>query len=101
MKPSELTEAGLTQTTSPSANPILTKKIIAQANKPVYRGGRGGAGNYVDPEIEKKLKMERDQEERRKVEERVERDVELGLSKPPQAYGGLAGAWEMGSMGGR
>jgi len=99
IKPSELPSAGPTQTTSPSANPILAKKIVAQANKPVYRGGRGGAGNYGDLEAEEKVRRERASEERRKVEERVERDVELGLSKPPKAYGGLAGAWEMGSMG--
>jgi hypothetical protein len=101
VKPSELAEAGLTQSTSPAANPVLAKKIVAQANKPVFRGGRGGAGNYVDPEAERRLEKEREDEERKKVEERVERDVELGLSKPPRAYGGLAGAWEMGAMGER
>ncbi len=67
-------------------------------SKPTFRGGRGGAGNYYDPAEEEKKRKEEEERQKREVEERIERDVEQGLAKPPRAYGGVGGAWEMGSM---
>lgn len=94
---------GLSQNNASDANPTSTqstKKIIGQS-KPTYRGGRGGAGNYVDFGEEERLKKEREELEegkRKEMEANVERDVEAGLARPPRAYGGVGGAWEMSSM---
>ncbi|KAG0646861.1 hypothetical protein D0Z07_6249, partial [Hyphodiscus hymeniophilus] len=115
VQPSELNAKGLEQiafpgATSPtgtlgpvdSSNPgVGMSKRVLGASKPSYRGGRGGAGNYVDFAEEERAR--KDQEERvkrvkRETEERITRDVEAGLSKPPRAYGGRGGAWEMGSL---
>jgi hypothetical protein len=71
---------------------------VIGASKPTYRGGRGGAGNYIDFEAEEKEKREREERIRREVEEGVERDVERGLARPERAYGGKGGSWEMGSL---
>ena len=118
MKPTDLTSSGLAQTsvldptsTSPSelsssnasasqgqqpSNPTIgvSKRVIG-GSKPTYRGGRGGAGNYSDPEAEEKAKREEDERRRVEMERAVERDVELGLARPAKAYGGQGGAWEM------
>jgi hypothetical protein len=32
------------------------------------------------------------------TEERISRDVEMGLARPARAYGGVGGAFEMGDM---
>jgi hypothetical protein len=66
-------------------------------SKPTYRGGRGGAGNYVDFEAEERERREEEERVRADVERQVERDVEAGLARPPRAYGG-PGAWEMVDM---
>lgn len=67
----------------------------------MYRGGRGGAGNYENPEEEKRLKMEQERKRKEEVEKAVERDVESGLARPGRTYGGgqQGGSWEMGDVG--
>lgn len=67
-------------------------------SKPTYRGGRGGAGNYTDFAEEDRLRKEEEERVRRETEKRIEKDVEAGLARPPRAYGGIGGAWEMGKM---
>ena len=111
-QPAELTAQGLEQVVSPDATaPIsptstspaftsgigISKRVLGGA-KPTYRGGRGGAGNYTDFAEEERLRKERAEMERRETEERITRDVEAGLARPPKAYGGKAGAWELGDM---
>jgi len=67
-------------------------------SKPIFRGGRGGAGNYTDFAEEERVRKEEEERLRRETERRIEKDVEAGLARPPKAYGGMGGAWEMGSM---
>ena len=74
-----------------------SKKVLGGA-KPTYKGGRGGAGNYRDFAEEERLAREKEEKTKREMEERVARDVEAGLARPESAYGGVGGAWEMGSM---
>lgn len=64
----------------------------------MYRGGRGGAGNYRDEVEEERQRDEEEARLRETMEKRVQADVEQGLARPPRAYGGVGGAWEMGSM---
>lgn len=66
-------------------------------SKPLYRGGRGGAGNYYeDPAVEEKRRAGEEEERRKEMERRVERDVEAGLARPAKAYGGMTGgSYEM------
>lgn len=123
VQPSSLQSQGLSQAASPNAT-STTSVLLPSTNtsqstqgynkaifgppqrtigssKPIYRGGRGGAGNYVDPEVEERMKRERAEAEEKariEVEKKVERDVEAGLARPPRAYGGAGGAWEMVDM---
>ena len=113
IQPSELTSQGLAQVASPDAtsatsptttashpnNPnIGTSKRVLGGSKPTYRGGRGGAGNYTDFEQEERLRKEEEERVKRETEESITKDVEAGLARPPKAYGGAGGAWEMGNM---
>jgi hypothetical protein len=81
-----------------TANGIAISKRVLGGSKPTYRGGRGGAGNYTDFEAEEKAKKEEEERLRIEMESRIERDVEAGLVRPPKAYGGIGGVWEMGDM---
>ena len=98
MKPSDLQAKGLEQNTADnnptSTAPTAAKKAIGQS-KPAYRGGRGGAGNYIDPEGDQKRAQEEEERRRKEMEGKVERDVEAGLARPERAYGGVGGAFEM------
>lgn len=67
-------------------------------SKPTYRGGRGGAGNYTDFAEEERVRKEEEERIKRETERRIEKDVEAGLARPPRAYDGVGGAWEMGRM---
>jgi hypothetical protein len=106
-QPAELTAQGLEQVASPDAtSPVsppstpgigISKRVLGGA-KPAYRGGRGGAGNYTDFAEEERRRREREEVERRETEERITRDVEAGLARPPKAYGGRGGAWELGDL---
>jgi hypothetical protein len=64
-------------------------------SKPTYRGGRGGAGNYTDFIAEDHWRKQEEERVRLDMERKVEQDVEAGLPRPPRAYGGVGGAWEM------
>lgn len=126
VEPLSLQSQGLSQTATPNATsttsvllpsgsksssttsaPGYNKAIFGPpqrtigSSKPTYRGGRGGAGNYADPEAEERVRKERleaEEKARIEVERRVEKDVEAGLARPPKAYGGAGGAWEMVDM---
>lgn len=52
----------------------------------------------MNPEEEERLKREEEERVRAEMEVRILRDVEAGLAQPERAYGGIGGAWEMGSM---
>jgi hypothetical protein len=67
-------------------------------SKPNYRGGRGGAGNYVDYVQEERLKKEQEEQTRKETQARIEKDVEVGLARPERAYAGPGGSFEMGGM---
>jgi hypothetical protein len=109
IQPSELTAQGLAQVASPDAtsptsppnpsnpNISISKRVLGGA-KPTYKGGRGGAGNYTDFAEEERLRKEEAERIKRETEERITKDVEAGLARPPKAYGGVAGAWEMGDI---
>ena len=103
VKPSGLAGQGLEQMTSADAtsptspNVSISKRVLGVA-KPSYRGGRGGAGSYADSAGEEKVRREEEERMRVATEERITRDVERGLSKPPLAYGERGGTWEMRSM---
>lgn len=63
--------------------------------KQVYRGGRGGAGNFHDVEAEEKVQKEEEERVARVTEERIVKDVERGLARPEKTYQGKGGSWEM------
>ena len=71
---------------------IVVKKPAA---KQVYRGGRGGAGNFHDLEAEEKAQKEEEERLARENEERVAKDVEKGLARPEKTYQGKGGSLEM------
>jgi hypothetical protein len=83
--------------------PKLNTRVLSKAGsaqpKPAYKGGRGGAGNYIVSERERaREEEERERKEAERVrlmEEKIRRDVERGLARPPRTYGGAGGAWEM------
>ncbi|KAF2114498.1 hypothetical protein BDV96DRAFT_99161 [Lophiotrema nucula] len=53
---------------------------------PVARAGRGGAGNFVWKDEEKERQREEEElRKRQQLNEKVEKDVEAGLPKPPGA----------------
>jgi hypothetical protein len=81
-----------------TTNCIAVSKRVLGGSKPTYRGGRGGAGNYTDFEAEERARKEEEERLRIEIESRIERDVEAGLARPPKAYGGIGGVWEMGDM---
>lgn len=92
-QPSELEKEGtFTQPSDATAIPTSSKPQISTPwhpegqQLPVARSGRGGAGNFVW-NSEEQARREREEEERKRalVREGVERDVELGLAKPPGA----------------
>jgi hypothetical protein len=67
------------------------KVLNKQGNDDKNRGhsGRGGAGNWRQgAEEERLMAEEREREERKTVDEKVKRDVEAGLPRPPKAYAG-------------
>lgn len=73
------------------------------APNPTYRGGRGGAGNYVDLGEQEKLRQEEEEKitrEKAEIEKRVLRDLESGLARPEKAYGGRRAVFETGSVSG-
>ncbi len=102
MKPSELESRGFSQEHDSNLSATSTAAVSGTSqtlggSKPAYRGGRGGAGNYTDVEAEAREK-EREESLRREMESRAARDVEAGLARPPNAYNGVGGVWEMGDM---
>ncbi|KAL3423682.1 hypothetical protein PVAG01_05429 [Phlyctema vagabunda] len=89
---------GLTSSSSSSSSIPKSVNIPSSTTTTArYRGGRGGAGNYSVPESpaerERKARLER-----AAVDERIRLDVDAGLAKPPRAYGGVGGSWEMGPV---
>ena len=89
----------LPATLPPAPSKSTTPVSPNVASKPTYRGGRGGAGNYVD--LGEKEKVEQEEEERiarekAGIERRILRDVESGLARPEKAYGGRGAVFEMG-----
>jgi hypothetical protein len=60
-----------------------------------YGSGRGGAGNWR-PTAEEELKQKEREEEdlRKETWNKAEKDVEIGLSKPPGAYLGKNEKWD-------
>lgn len=65
-----------------------------QENKPPELGsyGRGGAGNYRTPESEKSKKEKKDTlEAKDKADQKVVRDMEIGLKEPEKAHLGKEG----------
>ncbi|KAE8451300.1 hypothetical protein EG329_004465 [Mollisiaceae sp. DMI_Dod_QoI] len=98
VQPKELHAQGLTQESTPIGQDASQRILVS--SKPTYRGGRGGAGNYVSTEADEKEMERKEQEEKKRVEVQraVERDVESGLARPERAYGGVAGSYEMNNM---
>ncbi|KAM3068735.1 hypothetical protein ACMFMG_010911 [Clarireedia jacksonii] len=105
--PSMLSSAGLTQTTTSHAdstiNPAPPYQVHANANagaqrsSVVYKGGRGGVGNYEvvgDAGEGRDREREREREREEEIERRVLGDVETGLTKPGKAYDGGGGGKE-------
>ena len=75
-----------------NANIDVTPSL--QENKPPELGhyGRGGAGNYRTPEVEKKRKEEKKAlEAQEKAHQKVVKDVEVGLKQPEKAHLGREG----------
>ncbi|CZT02057.1 uncharacterized protein RAG0_09386 [Rhynchosporium agropyri] len=100
IQPSSLQSSGLTQTsedmhsTETSRPAEAPEQRVMGSSKPMYRGGRGGAGNYYDDGEEKRrIEEEREYEEKRmrELQGRVEVDVERGLRRPEKAYAGEKG----------
>jgi len=98
-QPAELSSQGLVQAANSSATATEAPRKGAVLSKPTYRGGRGGAGNYVDFAAQEREKREEEERRRREMEARIGMDVEAGLARPARAYGGVGGAFEMGRMG--
>ncbi|KAA8568781.1 hypothetical protein EYC84_007770 [Monilinia fructicola] len=112
--PASLLSSGLTQTTTnysdPTVNPAppssSPRNIKSSMQSVVYKGGRGGAGNY-DWEEDNKEKERISGEEKRKEEEigklvvgEVDGEGEGGLKKPGKAYDINAGKEMEGGKGG-
>jgi len=100
--PKELSTSGLSQYTPPTSSPAVAPSgAPIYESKPTYRGGRGGAGNYVDFEEQEREKREAEERQAKAMEERAMKDVEAGLARPAKAYGGeggRGGVFEMGEM---
>ena len=96
--PSELSAGGLARITSPNATGAPGKD--KGLSRPTCRGGRGGVGNHRADFAEEEERVRKLGRERvwGEMEERIQKEVEAGLARPPRAYGGVRGAWEMVSM---
>lgn len=99
-QPAELEREGeFTQPLDSTALPTSSKPLVSTPwhpetqELPVARVGRGGAGNFVWKDEERERKRAIEQEKvKAQVDEKVERDVELGLAKPPSVVLGGAKA---------
>jgi hypothetical protein len=99
--PLPVTDPNSTSLSSPPTIPdrnssIPTHKPSAENEKAVYRGGRGGAGNYSwgvdDGAAEEKRRQEEDERIREeKIKQMVKGEVEGGLMAPPKALAGKGG----------
>ena len=74
-----------------AANVDITPSL--QENRPPELGhyGRGGAGNYRTPELEKDREEEKDAQAQEQAHRKVVKDVEMGLKEPEKAYLGREG----------
>ncbi|CAD6442705.1 ffa98ccf-8762-4569-9cdc-003db0e899c6 [Sclerotinia trifoliorum] len=111
--PASLLNSGLTQTTTNYQNPTINpappssspRNVKSSMQSVVYKGGRGGAGNYnwEADEIVKENQRISEENSRREIEKKVVGDVdgdgEGGLRKPGRAYDINAGK-EMEGEGG-
>ncbi|KAH6668037.1 hypothetical protein B0J14DRAFT_177051 [Halenospora varia] len=93
--PSIPTRTSSTQSTLPNSS--IPRPVAQAPEQPAFRGGRGGAGNFLwgnGAEEEERVKGLREAEEREREEEvrkRVMESVEGGLQRPPGAVVGDRG----------
>ncbi|KAF7879551.1 hypothetical protein EAF04_000746 [Stromatinia cepivora] len=112
--PASLLNSGLTQTTTNYENPTINpappssspRNVKSSMQSIVYKGGRGGAGNYDWEADETAKENQRISEEnsRKEIEKKVVGDVdgdgEGGLRKPGRAYDIKGGKEMEGGKGG-
>ncbi|KAJ8065211.1 hypothetical protein OCU04_005916 [Sclerotinia nivalis] len=112
--PASLLNSGLTQTTTNYENPTINpappssspRNVKSSMQSVVYKGGRGGAGNYNWEADETAKENQRISEEnsRKEIEKKVVGDVdgdgEGGLRKPGRAYDINRGKEMEGGKGG-
>ncbi|TGO44470.1 hypothetical protein BCON_0513g00040 [Botryotinia convoluta] len=112
--PASLVNSGLTQTLTNYDNPTINpappssspRNVRSSMQSVVYKGGRGGAGNYDWESDEASRETQRVSEEssRKEIEKKVVGDIdgdgEQGLKKPGKAYDINAGKEMEGSKGG-
>ncbi|KAI9645781.1 hypothetical protein NHQ30_005214 [Ciborinia camelliae] len=121
--PASLLSSGLTQTTTNHENPTINpappssspRNVRSSMQSVVYKGGRGGAGNYDFESDEARISMEenarrerereREREKEREIEKMVVGDVdgegERGLRKPGRTFDIHAGKEMEGHSKGR
>ncbi|TGO32830.1 hypothetical protein BHYA_0286g00110 [Botrytis hyacinthi] len=112
--PASLVNSGLTQTLTNYDNPTINpappssspRNVRSSMQSVVYKGGRGGAGNYDWESDEASRETQRISEEnsRKEIEKKVvgeiDGDGEQGLKKPGKAYDINAGKEMEGLKGG-